>query len=66
MFIVHDAFVNSKMWKQDGIWACTDCDYTSKNNSNVYEHISILRASMYLILATFACFTIRFVQSEKH
>ena len=27
------------MWKQDGIWACTDCDYTSKNNSNVYEHI---------------------------
>jgi hypothetical protein len=27
------------MWKKDGMWAFTDCEYTSKNNSNVYEHI---------------------------
>ena len=21
------------------LWLCSDCDYSSKNNSNVYEHI---------------------------
>lgn len=38
-FVVHEALVNSKMWKREGSWACTDCEYSSKNNSNVYEHI---------------------------
>ena len=36
----HWEFVNSKMWKgDDGKWACSECDYSSKKNSNVYEHI---------------------------
>jgi len=35
----HEEMINSKMWKGDGHWACADCDYTSKKNSNVYEHI---------------------------
>ena len=36
----HWEIVNSKMWKgDDGKWACCECDYSSKKNSNVYEHI---------------------------
>ena len=31
----HEEMINSKMWKGEGQWACTDCDYTSKNKSNV-------------------------------
>jgi len=137
------------MTKQEGLWFCTECDYSTKKSSNLYEHIesrhcptsgytcvvcakfcptrnamrnhnvryhqtskvwmlldftfyiffhspwcpcklknveagwehaltviihprtilmymSILRASMYLVLATFVCFAIKFVQPEKH
>jgi hypothetical protein len=35
----HEELINAKMWKVEGIWACTECSYQSKKNSNVYEHI---------------------------
>ena len=35
----HEEMINSKMWKGEGQWACTDCDYTSKKKDHVYEHI---------------------------
>ena len=35
----HEEMINSKMWKGVGHWACTDCEFTSKNKSNVFEHI---------------------------
>jgi len=36
--------IRTKMVKSDkshgpSMWLCTECDYASKNNSNVYEHI---------------------------
>jgi len=34
-----DQIIRSKMTKHDGIWMCTDCDYTTKKSSNLYEHI---------------------------
>lgn len=39
-----DVLIRSKMVKSDkshgpSMWLCTECDYSSKNNSNVYEHI---------------------------
>ena len=39
-----DILIRSKMVKSDkshgpSMWLCIDCDYSSKNNSNVYEHI---------------------------
>jgi len=34
-----ELIIRSKMTKQDGIWLCTDCDYTTKKSSNLYEHI---------------------------
>jgi len=39
-----DVLIRSKMVKSDkshgpSMWLCAECDYSSKNNSNVYEHI---------------------------
>jgi len=34
-----EQIIRSKMTKQQGIWLCTDCDYTTKKSSNLYEHI---------------------------
>ena len=27
------------MFKADGIWQCSECDYNSKKQSNMYDHI---------------------------
>ena len=35
----HEEMINAKMLKAEGSWVCTECDYTSKKNYNVYEHI---------------------------
>ena len=35
----HEEMINSKMLKAEGSWVCTVCDYTSKKNYNMYEHI---------------------------
>ena len=37
--LAHEDVVMSKMYKTQDGWNCSDCDYKSKNNSNVYEHI---------------------------
>ena len=34
-----DAQIKAKMVKDPSGWYCTDCDYSTKNNSNLYEHI---------------------------
>lgn len=31
--------IRGKMVKELTGWACSDCDYHTKNNSNLYEHI---------------------------
>jgi len=34
-----EELIRSKMVKEQGSWHCTDCPYTTKNNSNLFEHI---------------------------
>jgi len=34
-----EQIIRSKMTKQEGLWFCTDCDYSTKKSSNLYEHI---------------------------
>ena len=35
-----EAEINSKLYKNEcGEWVCTDCGYTKKIRSHVYEHV---------------------------
>ena len=61
--IVHGVFVSSRCGSRMGYGHAL---IVTIHQGTILMYMSILRASMYLILATFACFTIRFVQSEKH
>jgi ribosomal protein L37AE/L43A len=34
-----EAEIRGKMVKCLGAWQCAECDYSTKNNANLYEHI---------------------------
>ena len=34
-----DTEINSKMFKEAGLWQCSECSYQSNKKSNVYEHV---------------------------
>ena len=41
-----DQEINSKLYKNEcGEWVCTDCGYTKKKKSHVYEHVDIKHSS---------------------
>merc|ERR1712059_77293 len=34
-----DRLIRSKMVKSEGMWQCTECQYSTKKSSNLFEHI---------------------------
>ena len=31
--------INQKMFKEDGYWKCSDCDYYSYHKGHTYDHV---------------------------
>ena len=39
LFLDIESQICAKMTKEDGIWSCRECIYTSRTKGHVYEHI---------------------------